>query len=282
MYILHIRLMYTILTYAVSDVMAELDIALPKRVSVEIDDGQKVMVVHPRQQFDISTIPLETDRISCSRYTILVDWLMDVCLEHKVDPSTFFLFIELLRQFYSVNKIDTATFQLFGATFLLIASKFNDIVAIPLDDFVYISARAYTRQQFVDAEIRILDTLNWKIRSAEDTSLYPLFDALTSVEGSRFSACQIKYMFYSYILGTYEGSFCQFRESIDKFGETISSIISSESVDNGKYSNDSVARSIYNCVGCDFHRHGVLRLAGVSSEDVNICQEMLKDLIISQ
>lgn len=282
MYIIRVRPKHTILIYVISDVMAESDIALPKRVSVEIDDGQKVMVVHPRQQFDISTILLETDAVACKRYTILVDWLMEVCLKFKVDPSTFFLSIELLRRFYSANKIDTATFQLFGATCLLIASKFNDIVAIPLDDFVYISARAYTRQQFVDAEMRILDTLNWKIRSAEDTSLYPLFDTLTSVEGSRFSACQIKYMFYSYILGTYEGSFCQFRESIDKFGETISSIISSESVDNGKYSNDSITRSIYNCVGCDFHRHGVLRLAGVSSEDVNICQEMLKDLIISQ
>lgn len=274
--------MYTILTYAVSDVMAEFDIALPKRVSIEIEDGKKVMVVQPRQQFSISTIPLETDRISCSRYTILVDWLMNVCMSFKVDPSTFFLSIELLRRFYSVNKIDTNTFQLFGMTCMLIASKFNDVYDIPLDDFAYISARAYTHQQIVDAEMRILDTLNWKIRSAEDTSLFPLFDMLVSVEGSRFSVCQIKYMMYTYILGSPEGGFCQFREKLDEFTETISSIIASESVDNGKYSDNIIARSIYNCVVCDFHRHGVIRISGVSTEDVKTCQEMLRDLIISQ
>lgn len=262
--------------------MAEFDIALPERVSIEIEDGKKVMVVQPRQQFSISTIPLETDRISCSRYMILVDWLMDVCMRFKVDPSTFFLSIELLRRFYSVNKIDTNTFQLFGMTCMLIASKFDDECYIPLDDFVYISARAYSHQQIADAEMRILDTLDWKIRSAEDTSLFPLFDILISVEGSRFSACQIKYIFYSYILGTADGSFCQFREKLDKFTETISSIVASESVDNGKYSDNIIARSIYNCVVCDFHRHGVMRLSGVSSEDVKICQEMLRDLIISQ
>ena len=260
-----------------------MDIALPTRVcvEVEVEDGQKLMTVYPQQRFKISTIPCELDITSCRRYTIVVDWILEVCVRFRISESTFFLFVELYRRFYSVNKMDTNTLQLFSVACLLIASKFDEILCVSVDDLVYICANAYTNKQITTAEMRVLETLDWKIRSAENTSYFAVLDKLLSIDGSRFSKSQIKYIVYSYVLGVAYLEYYQFRASVDLFEEVMMLIVASESTDSGNYSTDGLVNFVYMCAISDFHKHGAMRMSGVDSDDVEICQELLEELVTS-
>lgn len=75
---------------------------------------------------------------------ILISWLIDVHLNFKLLPETLFITINLLDRFCNVNQVTRQNYQLVGATAMLIASKYEEIYAPMVHDFVYITDKAYT------------------------------------------------------------------------------------------------------------------------------------------
>jgi predicted hydrolase (HD superfamily) len=53
--------------------------------------------------------------------------------------------------------------QLVRMTTLLIAAKFEEVRPPQISDLVYVTDKAYTRQEFINMEIAILVALNFKI-----------------------------------------------------------------------------------------------------------------------
>ena len=53
---------------------------------------------------------------------------------------------------------------------MLIASKYEEIYSPEVNDFLWISAKTYTREQVLDLETEILMALNWNL--AQPTALY--------------------------------------------------------------------------------------------------------------
>eukprot|EP00929_Paragymnodinium_shiwhaense_P119713 TRINITY_DN9160_c0_g1_i1.p1 TRINITY_DN9160_c0_g1~~TRINITY_DN9160_c0_g1_i1.p1 ORF type:complete len:592 (-),score=126.91 TRINITY_DN9160_c0_g1_i1:312-2087(-) len=92
---------------------------------------------------------------------ILVDWLVDVHRQFRMRNETLYLTISLLDRYLSRSEVERGRLQLVGVSAMFIGSKFEEIHPPELRDFVYICARAYTREDVISMEARILNLLNW-------------------------------------------------------------------------------------------------------------------------
>ena len=80
---------------------------------------------------------------------ILVDWLVEVHLKFKLTPETLFLTTNLIDRFLALHPVTRKHLQLVGVTAMLIASKYEEIWAPEVKDFVYISDNAYDKDQIL-------------------------------------------------------------------------------------------------------------------------------------
>ena len=83
---------------------------------------------------------------------ILVDWIIEVHLKFKLMPETLFITVSIIDRFLERVQIKRHNLQLVGVTAMLIASKYEEIYAPEVNDFVYITDNAYTKQQIFEME----------------------------------------------------------------------------------------------------------------------------------
>jgi hypothetical protein len=96
---------------------------------------------------------------------ILIDWLVDVHLKFKLVPETLYLTIQLIDRYLEKRTVKRQKLQLVGVTAMLIASKYEEIYAPEVHDFVYISDRAYTHEEILEMETCMLRSLEFRITS---------------------------------------------------------------------------------------------------------------------
>eukprot|EP00850_Spirogloea_muscicola_P003108 SM000012S25370 [mRNA] locus=s12:773858:776602:+ [translate_table: standard] len=94
---------------------------------------------------------------------ILVDWLVEVHLKFKLLPETLFLTSNLIDRFLAAHTVSRKNLQLVGVTAMLLASKYEEIWAPEVGDFVYISDNAYSREQILSMEKLMLNTLQFNL-----------------------------------------------------------------------------------------------------------------------
>lgn len=94
---------------------------------------------------------------------ILNDWLIEVHLKFKLLPETFFLTMNIIDRYLNKKTIQRTSLQLVGITSMLIASKYEEIYAPEVKDFVFITDKAYTRQEVISMELEILNTLEYNL-----------------------------------------------------------------------------------------------------------------------
>mmetsp|Transcript_74725 Transcript_74725/g.118910 ORF Transcript_74725/g.118910 Transcript_74725/m.118910 type:complete len:426 (-) Transcript_74725:107-1384(-) len=95
--------------------------------------------------------------------TVLVDWLVEVHRKFKLVPATYFLGINLLDRYLAKKQLHRKQLQLCGCTCLWVASKYHEIYAPEMDDFVYISDNAFTPEDLMRMEIDVLKTLSFTL-----------------------------------------------------------------------------------------------------------------------
>eukprot|EP01127_Copromyxa_protea_P000723 TRINITY_DN1062_c0_g1_i3.p1 TRINITY_DN1062_c0_g1~~TRINITY_DN1062_c0_g1_i3.p1 ORF type:complete len:280 (+),score=83.83 TRINITY_DN1062_c0_g1_i3:430-1269(+) len=94
---------------------------------------------------------------------VLVDWLVEVHRTFTLVPETLFLAINLLDRYLEVKPVPRDRLQLVGVTCMLIASKYQEIYAPEVNDFVFISDSAYEKSQILDCEEQILSALEFRL-----------------------------------------------------------------------------------------------------------------------
>jgi hypothetical protein len=94
---------------------------------------------------------------------ILLDWLEEVHVKFKLMPETLFLTQNLLDRFLEKKLVARSKLQLVGVTAMLVASKYEEIYAPEVRDFVYITDKAYTREQILAMEATMLNTLDFRV-----------------------------------------------------------------------------------------------------------------------
>jgi cyclin B len=94
---------------------------------------------------------------------IVVDWLVEVHAKFRLDPATLHLCVHIFDRFLSVQQVSRGRVQLVAVTSLLLASKYEDIYPPQIKDCVYVTDRAYSREDILEMESEILAKLNFKI-----------------------------------------------------------------------------------------------------------------------
>lgn len=95
--------------------------------------------------------------------SVLIDWLIEVHRKFKLLPATYFLGINMLDRYMAKKQLHRRKLQLAGCTCLWIASKYHEIYAPEMDDFVYISDNAFSASDLEGMEIEILKTLSFTL-----------------------------------------------------------------------------------------------------------------------
>ena len=94
---------------------------------------------------------------------ILLDWLIEVHLKFKLMPETMYITVNLIDRYLEKKLVKRTKLQLVGVTAMLIACKYEEIYPPEIKDFVYITDKAYTKNEVLDMEIDMLKTLNYDI-----------------------------------------------------------------------------------------------------------------------
>mmetsp|Transcript_8043 Transcript_8043/g.11589 ORF Transcript_8043/g.11589 Transcript_8043/m.11589 type:complete len:498 (+) Transcript_8043:165-1658(+) len=92
---------------------------------------------------------------------ILIDWLVEVHMKFRLVPETLYLCVNIIDRYCNVTSVRRSKLQLVGVTALLIACKYEEIYPPEVRDCVYITDRAYTRQEVLDMEQSIVNCLEF-------------------------------------------------------------------------------------------------------------------------
>jgi len=107
--------------------------------------------------------------ISPRMRTILIDWLIEVHMKFKLLQETLYLTVSLIDRYLAKNNVNRRKLQLVGVSAMFIAAKFEEIYAPEVNDFVYITDDAYTREEILDMERTVLNSIQFRVATA-----YPL------------------------------------------------------------------------------------------------------------
>ncbi|KAF9924483.1 G2/mitotic-specific cyclin [Linnemannia zychae] len=95
--------------------------------------------------------------------TVLVDWLAEVHNKFKLLPETLFLAVNLIDRFLSMRGVSLVKLQLVGVTALFIASKYEEVMAPSVHNFIYMTDGGFTDKEILKAERYMLQALNFKL-----------------------------------------------------------------------------------------------------------------------
>lgn len=119
----------------------------------EMEEKTRPKAGYMRKQPDITT----------SMRAILVDWLVEVGEEYKLQNETLYLAVNYIDRFLSSMSVLRGKLQLVGTAAMLLASKFEEIYPPEVAEFVYITDDTYTKKQVLRMEHLVLKVLSFDL-----------------------------------------------------------------------------------------------------------------------
>jgi cyclin B len=92
-----------------------------------------------------------------------MDWLVEVHMKYRLRDETLHLTVMTIDRYLARVPVLRKQLQLVGVTAMCIAAKFEDIEPPGVDDFVYITDNAYTKEEVLGMECQMLTALNFQI-----------------------------------------------------------------------------------------------------------------------
>ncbi|KAH9638012.1 hypothetical protein HF086_014873 [Spodoptera exigua] len=112
--------------------------------------------------------PIEVDHlrkqtvITGKMRATLIDWLVEVQRQFSLVLETFHLTVGIIdRYLQAVPNVQRNQLQLVGVTAMFIASKYEEIYAPDVGDFVYVTDHAYTKADVFQCEREIMSKLGF-------------------------------------------------------------------------------------------------------------------------
>ncbi|GFO24938.1 G2/mitotic-specific cyclin-b2 [Plakobranchus ocellatus] len=143
----------------VEDVDAE-DADNPQLVSLYVNSIYAYMK-HLEKKFSIRPNYLQGTGLTGKMRSILIDWLCQVHGRFHLLQETLHLTIAIIDRYLQVKPCTKNRLQLVGVTAMLVASKYEEMYAPEVADFVYITDNAYTKKDVRDMEQDLLRTLDF-------------------------------------------------------------------------------------------------------------------------
>ncbi|XP_005090733.1 G2/mitotic-specific cyclin-B isoform X2 [Aplysia californica] len=143
----------------IEDIDAE-DAGNPQLVSLYVNPIYSYMRQLERK-YCIRVKFLEGSELTGKMRAILIDWLCQVHNRFHLLQETLYLTVAIIDRYLQVKPCSKNRLQLVGVTAMLIASKYEEMYAPEVADFVYITDNAYTKHDVRDMEQDILRTLDF-------------------------------------------------------------------------------------------------------------------------
>eukprot|EP01041_Mallomonas_annulata_P008985 gene8985-18595_t len=118
---------------------------------------EKLIMTNPA--YMSTSQPHINERMRC----ILIDWLVEVHLKFKMVPETLYLTVQIIDRFLETTQVRRSKLQLVGVAALLVASKYEEIYPPELRDLVYITDRAYNKQEILEMETLVVNALEYNL-----------------------------------------------------------------------------------------------------------------------
>jgi G2/mitotic-specific cyclin-B, other len=134
----------------------------------------------------------EQKDINAKMRAILVDWIVEVHYKFKLHQSTLWLSVNIIDRYLENVQTVRSDLQLVGVASLFIACKFEEVYPPEIKDCVYITDYAYSREQLLGMEFKILKQLDYNI--CVPTGFHFMTRYLNSFEVSE----QVKYLSFYY------------------------------------------------------------------------------------
>ncbi|VVD04180.1 unnamed protein product [Leptidea sinapis] len=113
--------------------------------------------------------PVETDHlkkqpvITGTMRATLIDWLVELQTQFSLLHETWQICVGIIDLYLQVVNVQKDRLQLIGVTAMLIACKYEEIYAPNVDDFVYVSDNAYTKEDIIKCEREMLSKLGFHL-----------------------------------------------------------------------------------------------------------------------
>ena len=117
---------------------------------------------------------------------ILIDWLVTIQYKFNFSPETLFLTVNLLDRYLEKALISRKELQLVGICAMFIACKYEETIIPEIKDLVYISANAYTKNDIIDMELKILKMLNFNITIASSLKFLERYSKLLNFKQNEY------------------------------------------------------------------------------------------------
>ncbi|CAF0931602.1 unnamed protein product [Rotaria sp. Silwood1] len=101
--------------------------------------------------------------INSAMRTILIDWLIEVTDEYKLNDETLFLCVQYVDRFLSTVNVTRSKLQLLGTTCMYVASKYEEMYPPALEEFSFITDNTYEIKHILRMEQIIMKMLNFSI-----------------------------------------------------------------------------------------------------------------------
>lgn len=108
---------------------------------------------------------LEGTSLNPRMRAILIDWLVQVHLRFHLLQETLYLTVAIIDRFLELQSsvVKRNKLQLVGVAAMLVASKYEEMYAPEIGDFVYITDNAYSKAEIRKMERDILSSLGFQL-----------------------------------------------------------------------------------------------------------------------
>ncbi|KAJ8656479.1 hypothetical protein O0I10_007802 [Lichtheimia ornata] len=136
-----------------------------------------------------SNDPLENE-ITWKMRGVLIDWVVEVHYLFQLLPETLFLAVNIIDRFLTKRSVSVGKLQLVGLAALFIATKFEEVAAPRIRDFIFMTDDQNIKEEdLIKAERFVLQVLDYKLcfsnplnflRRASKTEDYDLHSRMLS------------------------------------------------------------------------------------------------------
>jgi len=120
--------------------------------------------------------------VTAQMRSILVDWLVEVAQEYHLANETLHLCVYYTDRFLSRLPVQRSRLQLVGITCMLLACKFEEVNPLAVDEFVYISDGAYSKDEILRMESMVLGKLDFSLSAGTSTAFLKGYEEISPLD----------------------------------------------------------------------------------------------------
>ncbi|CAD8171953.1 unnamed protein product [Paramecium octaurelia] len=144
----------------------KLDLSMIPQTTVKTEEFYNLVLQHylEKQQKPTQFLTKDNKGYDGEERMRFLNWLIEITNSYKMNYSTFFIICSILDEFQKkTQKITRDNLYLTGLSCMYLASKFNDVIPLRIDQAIYISHDRFDRNKIFKKELEIFECLDHQL-----------------------------------------------------------------------------------------------------------------------